>query len=57
MSRVRLLAGVALLALVLPSQGYTQPLTRAVGTPGVVCHEDMPCWRCADMGNRICGSN
>lgn len=37
------------------------PTTLAPGTitwsntPDGRCHEDMPCWDCATMGNRICG--
>lgn len=23
--------------------------------PPTTCQEDMPCWDCATMGNRICG--
>lgn len=32
-------------------------LTQGVGgpTPSTVCEEDMDCWDCETMGNRICG--
>lgn len=30
------------------------PIGLPINEPGA-CHEDMPCWDCETMGNRICG--
>jgi hypothetical protein len=35
--------------VVAPSVAVTEP------EPAPVCYEDMPCWDCSTMGNRICG--
>jgi hypothetical protein len=44
-------AALALLALT-AQPGSDQPTT----SPDVLCMEDMPCWNCSTMGNRICGA-
>jgi hypothetical protein len=28
----------------------------ASDTTTTICHEDAPCWDCATMGNKICGT-
>ena len=39
-----------------PRSGETSLLVNVFTTPpATVCIEDMPCWDCATMGNRICG--
>jgi hypothetical protein len=41
------------IATVLVSRTVTGLLAPPQITP--VCEEDMPCWDCTTMGNRICG--
>jgi hypothetical protein len=31
------------------------PARQPTPSPTVTCVEDMPCWDCSAMGNRICG--
>lgn len=41
----------------LPPVQLIEPVTLTADTaPLVRCEEDMPCWDCHTMGNRICGT-
>jgi hypothetical protein len=46
----------ALLIALTVSLGTVGTATAAPG-PGTQCTEDMACWNCRTMGNRICGSD
>lgn len=35
--------------------GCASPARVQVPTSTTSCQEDMPCWDCTSMGNRICG--
>lgn len=43
-------------AALMPFTGACDDMSQRGRTPDDVrCEEDMPCWDCTTMGNRICG--
>ena len=51
----RVVAAVGTAVVVAASAVLTVHPVRVEKVRPYVCEEDMPCWRCGDMGNRICG--
>lgn len=52
---VEVTASLEVTASIAQAAYNVQPLPVAPVEPLSLCYEDMPCWDCSTMGNRICG--